>query len=713
MHMYSELLNSQQVSAEDIYIAELMVESNVTLDADIILSVLNGITSLTVKDINNVQHQVDITGTETVAECLIVGSDTSCNCSAGYMWSNVVCYSYNCCRETTCTSNVSYVTPLCIKKVPIYVNGLVTLAAGSTWDLTKSNQLVTAFEVLNGFETLNVTARRTDSQGNAVTDFEVGLSVKFETNRLQTIVNPLQTTLMAFIRVDTTGFVYIDSPQTKVCYESSPVLKCTLEEPTDKAGWNMSTTYERFELNNGSVVQLDHACKTTEYQSCVAVTLKKVTGVWEGTYECGFNKGSVRHTAKAYLSVARLPDNILLKINPLTGDCSTKLPSDTMPVVVNAIILKTNNTYTFESTYNGKINPVNPTVSGTNVIYQFSVPLSCEKTEKPQIVMVIFKNDLNQTKNANVTIPVIYDGATFCNEDILSGELWPKTPSQDTAVNNTCEVGRVGYKTRTCGGTSWMPVFTSCVNQELNKISNAAESFLQGFGATEAVALDIFKGLENNTSTGSGSNDNIADLTASINVLDMMAQASKNIALGKTVLPSLVATASNMLNKTWDSVNNSILHNMSANYLKSLEGLIKNIDVNGTNDTYNRPFLDLKYCDGDDCALEVFGVNVNLNKSGGMMKTVGVKNLMNKLNNEQFKNAKVTDVLVSTTLEDSNSSERNVFIKMQFQARAGEDQKPMCVFWDTELKDWSNDGCTVKSEDNSTGAICECTHLTS
>lgn len=41
-----------------------------------------------------------------------------------------------------------------------------------------------------------------------------------------------------------------------------------------------------------------------------------------GTYECGFMLKSVRHIAKTHLSVALLPDDISLTIDPLTVDCS-------------------------------------------------------------------------------------------------------------------------------------------------------------------------------------------------------------------------------------------------------------------------------------------------------------------------------------------------------------------------------------------------------
>ncbi|KAK7907332.1 hypothetical protein WMY93_015944 [Mugilogobius chulae] len=437
-----------------------------------------------------------------------------------------------------------------------------------------------------------------------------------------------------------------------------------------------------------------------------------------GTYECGFTKGTVRHIAKAYLSVARLPDTIQITTDPITGDCSDKEPTQSINVAMTTTVLKTNNIYTVRWIYSGVTSGnLTPTVdtTGKNYLYKFTVTIPCKQVPTPQMVNVTFENDIKQIKNAYVVIPVIYGGAKFCKEEIKDGDFWPKTPTGDTAVNKTCPPGRVGYKTRTCVGTTWDDVFFFCVNEQLDKISNAADSFLKGMGATEDVALDIFGGLQNNTEGGGdGDNDNIADLSASILVLDMMAQASKNVPLGEKVLPSFVNAASNMLNKTWTKVNQTFVHNMSANYLESIEGLVHNIAVNMSviDSTYSTPNLDLKYCAGDDCNVEVFGINVNLNKSGGIMKTVGVKNIMQKLRNT-YKSSTSTDLLVSTTLE--NNSDSNIVIKMQFQATAGDNQVPNCVFWDTQNRDWADSGCRVVSDvsSNHSGVFCECTHLTS
>lgn len=66
-------------------------------------------------------------------------------------------------------------------------------------------------------------------------------------------------------------------------------------------------------------------------------------------------------------------------------------------------------------------------------------------------------------------------GEKFCKVDDINGEIWPKTPDGDTVINRTCPEGRVGYKSRTCKGTTWQPVFSKCIEQELDKVLNAAD----------------------------------------------------------------------------------------------------------------------------------------------------------------------------------------------------------------------------------------------
>ncbi|XP_049446605.1 adhesion G protein-coupled receptor F4 isoform X2 [Epinephelus fuscoguttatus] len=606
----------QVIAAENVYIAELMVESNVTLEAQTLLSAWNK-TDLQV----NQAITVTVSTSELVAECRIVGDESTCNCSTGYIWSNEVCYNYNCCRETSCTQNVSHITPLCVAKVKVRITGSVTK---DTLDSSIEGKLEAEFGRLNGFEFLNVTELRS---GNTVTDFEAAVSIKLKTSKLQEIVKNLETKLKAVVQVET-----------------------------------------------------------------------------EGLYECGFTKGSVRHTAKTELKVALLPDEITMMINPLTADCSSKQTS-ALNIMASATILKSNETYKVWWTYmEDNQSTSNNKTDGDNLVYTFNVSVDCESNAQ-QSVNVTFKNTKNQEKSASVAIPVIHEGDKTCREE----NPWPTTPAGNTVTIQTCTEGRVGDKSRTCNENSvWQSVISNCISKELNNVLNSADNFAKGLGATQKEAKNIFEGLKNSSTLTSDSDNLIADISASITVLKVMASASENFALQEDVLPDFVNAASNMLNANWSSISESTVQQMSADYLQSVEGLVKNIKVNKTNE-FKSDNLDLQICPGNDCNVSVFDVNVSLNKTNGIMKTVAVKNLMEKLNNN-FAKTEAISLLLSATLEENNDS--SLQIELEFPNQHS-DRKPRCVFWNTTEREWSVDGCFFINRTDVNHTVCMCNHLTS
>lgn len=147
---------------------------------------------------------------------------------------------------------------------------------------------------------------------------------------------------------------------------------------------------------------------------------------------------------------------------------------------------------------------------------------------------------------------------------------------------------------------------------------------------------------------------------------------------------------------------------MSSSYLQSVEDLVKNIHVNKSNG-FNSQNLELKFCQGSDCNVSVFGIDVNLNKTSGILKTVAVKNLMDKLRNN-FGQTVPTSLVISATLEGNKDS--SLGIKLDFPKNKLHSNKPFCVFWNTTEGDWSDTGCIVKTSDQH-HTLCECNHLTS
>lgn len=80
-----------------------------------------------------------------------------------------------------------------------------------------------------------------------------------------------------------------------------------------------------------------------------------------GTYECGFTNGSVTHTATTQLSVALLPDEIIMESNPITVDCSGDSQSSDIYVRVTATIPNTTESLNV-SWMNTDIEPIVPTI---------------------------------------------------------------------------------------------------------------------------------------------------------------------------------------------------------------------------------------------------------------------------------------------------------------------------------------------------------------
>ncbi|XP_053192628.1 adhesion G-protein coupled receptor F3 [Scomber japonicus] len=643
---------ANEETSGDVYFGELMVESNVTLNAHDIESALKDL-PLTV-DVEGKSHNVAVLLSEVISECVIVGDKSTCNCSENYFWSNEVCTSENCCNGTFCTANVSHITPLCVARYKVQINGSVIM---SGWDKTKEAKLTSELQKLNAFDGVNI------SENAEGAKFEAAVNVKVLTSELQKIVTTLEKEWNAVIWVDTVGMVTMESPDSKVCYMTRQQLICFLEEKTDSAGWNLTRQDERFEINSGTVATVSQSCATDEYKSCVNLTIEEVTGLWEGTYECGFTKGSVRHTAKTQLYVALLPDEINVELKPLVVDCSKEDGSQTVALSVAVSIRQSNETYTFWWSYLSK-----------------------------------GKEEVEETQ-----------GTSVCKEEVLHGVTWPNTPFGHTVYNRTCELGKVGYNSRTCDGPLWQEVFYYCINEELNKISDAASKFQMGIGASQKVAMGIFEGLKNqSTSTYDSDNpgSNMAEIAASVSILGVMADSSKLIDIDDRVLPDFVNASSNMLNKSWEGVNSTVLQNLSSNYLVSMENLVKNVKINQSNspEHLNSPNVELKFC-YNACPEPVFNIGVNLTNVTGRIRTVALKGLTDKLKNPKNKN--VTSLLLSLTKEDNNDTDLQIGLNFP----TGEGIEPSCVFWNTTTNEWSDEGCTVKSTDKNY-TFCECNHLT-
>lgn len=699
-----------QAVAQDSFTAELMIESNISLEVSKIMAAFNAST-LQVTDSNGKSHTVTLGQSELVGECILVGDDTICNCSAGYVWSDEVCYNFNCCRETNCLQNVSYTIPLCVPKTGAVITG--SLVIGSAWAAEKFNMVEEEMNKLNALEIFNIT----EGSSSPIADFSMALSIQPDFDVFEEILASLENRLNEEVVVQVQGLVELDAPTESVCYFSNPELTCTLPTKTEKASWRLNSTKQDVELNNGTVVKVNSNCATESHPSCLAVRLVGVTSIWAGTYTCEFIKGTITYQSKTVLKMAELPDQIIMAYMPLTAECP---PSNggTTEVTVTATILPSPENYEVWYSYNGerKSNLQN-TTEKNQLVYTFKVAILCQKTIETQYVEIYFKNHRNQIRTAKLEVPVIYAGEKFCEEEIIDGDFWPKTPFKATVINQICPEGRSGYKSRTCEGPKWMDVFYHCVNEQLNNLLDEAEMFLKGQGPTSNVAKEIFKELKNSSTFTSDTNENTADVDVSINILNRMALASENTVLQEDVLPIMVEAASQILNTTWTGVNDTVRYDMSADYLEAVEMLVENINTNRSL-TLKSDNFELKICPNRDCNVTVFDINVSLNRSTGRPKVMAVKNLTPKLENT-YPNTEKTDYLLSATLgldRDKNGTQERpssiVEIRMEFPLQVENKQKPICVFWNITTKSWSDEGCILSSR-GSNSTSCYCSHLTS
>ncbi|CAN9507581.1 unnamed protein product [Ophioblennius macclurei] len=689
-----------------------MIESNISLEVSKLQAALS-FSNLQVTDVNGKTHTVTLEEAILVGECTLIGDETTCNCSKGYVWSNEVCYNFNCCREAHCMQNISYTFPLCVPKVQVVLTGSMEL--GSDWAAPQLTMVEEEMKRLNALENIIVN----QGSSNTIAEFTASLGVKPSTVIFEDIIMNLEMKLVGSLMVDVEGIVEMDAPLESACYMSNPEMVCKLTIATEKASWklNSSSEEEEVELSDGTVVKINPDCSTTDYPSCVAVRLVAVTSVWAGLYTCEFVKGIITYKSKSVLNLAQLPDDISMSVSPLSAECSTG-SGGTTDVIVTALIPPSPENYEVWYSYNGerKSNLQN-TTGKDQLIYKFNVAILCQETLESQSVEISFKNHKDQIRSSVLEVPVVYDGEKFCEEDIVDGDLWPKTPYKATVTNQSCPEGRTGYKSRTCEGPNWMDVFYHCVNEQLNTLLGEAEKFLKGQGSTSEIAKGIFQELKNSSTFSNDNNANTADVDTSIDILDRMALASRKTVLQDDVLPAMVDAASQILNTTWTGINTTVRYDMSAHYLEAVEMLVENINTNRSR-SLKSDNLELKICPNTDCNVTVFDIEVSLNRSVGRPKILAVRNLTPKLDNT-YPNTEKTDLLLSATLgrtrdENGTMERRSSFVEihMQFPLETGEKKKPICVFWNITTKSWSDEGCVLRSR-GANSSSCHCNHLTS
>ncbi|KAM9443960.1 adhesion G-protein coupled receptor F3 [Clarias gariepinus] len=662
------------VGAQDIYVAELMIEGNATMDVSSFVSEM----------IMPITATVNIVDAEIIAECELVGDETTCWCQPNYIWSDLVCDTEpTCCNTIQCVANISNFTPMCVPQVNVTVNGVIVMSAYN--DLTAT--LKTKFQTLNGYNSITVTPFTTGQT------FTLSLNATFQSIKIHNILTNLKATLAYITDINATsiGMVDIEIPQGKVCYNSRYMLNCSTIETMETCTWMIGYPgqYPQIIGTGTEVIQMPCSNQTS-------IDLLNIKAYWAGTYTCLLTNGTVSHSASGVLDVALLPEEINVTSVPQTADCST---GSSTSVIVTCSIFPGPENYTV--TINDL--PTQKTANAQIINYTLTVPINCVGTKVPSISAVCqITNTLAQLQIANTTIPIIYPGDPFCPDDTI----WPMTKGAQTATTTCSATGRVGTQERFCNGTIWADPIDLCTKASLNALLSVTSDFEKGIGATTEGAISIFEGLKNSTSSG----NSYGDVMATVSVLSIMSGASGRVTLSDSLLPNFIESASSLLNTTWKSPNQQRDYGIAISYLSSVENLVKNIEFNNS-EGHNSSNIQLQVCKNNTvCNKTLFDVELALDSTSAVVKTMGIHGMAARLPKGIYQEAIFPSLVVSAVIENNES----VTIRMAYPIPINDSNgnTPSCIFWNMTENKWSKDGCFLEtSSDNM--SYCRCNHLTS
>ncbi|XP_036006507.1 adhesion G-protein coupled receptor F3 isoform X2 [Fundulus heteroclitus] len=188
----------------------------------------------------------------------------------------------------------------------------------------------------------------------------------------------------------------------------------------------------------------------------------------------------------------------------------------------------------------------------------------------------------------------------------------------------------------------------------------------------------------------------------------MKEKLSRTNLTNQSAIEDFLFSSSHLLNESlassWNATtpegNSSFL---AENYLLAVEKLIERSEIIGNP---RRKNLEVDVCNTTKCNMTVFDAKVSL-KEKGVVKTAGFQNLQNYLpyDNKSILNS----IIVSTTAE----TKTNISITIDFTLLKPRPRNVMlhCVFWNTNIKNWSTDGCEWQGADEV--GRCVCTHLSS
>ncbi|XP_064809314.1 adhesion G-protein coupled receptor F1 [Oncorhynchus masou masou] len=655
-------------------------------------------------------------------DCVLLQNKTQCKCKPGHIWSVAVCQSSpNCCKQPNCTFETTETKPMCLPETRVTVIGQLNIAGRvyfESYSNPNSNEYKTlhdellpklkaVYSTLNSFDDIHITGF---SRGSVIIAFEMNLN-NVSADVLASKTAELEKILNSTFTLETAGVVEITVPEGPVKYDSKQTIVCQAKEDMKPIEWVLKRSDGKtFDVTTGTDATVVPTSRTT------AIILRQATEIWEGLYTCVFNpKASnvtINHKASATLDIALLPQ-IYISSTPQFPDCYKKYnANDRIFVRVQCEIMNSTENYNVTWNYTNTETPLNEQkdVTSTGITYRIDTTVSCSSLQEPAVTCT-FMNILSQEKNATVNIPVIYSNSKFCPAE---GD-WSNAKADYTAVLK-CKDG-IGKTQRQCLSDGvWEEEISNCVNVDLHDILIDSQNLAIGLGSVEKNSANIFSRLKSSTDKSESINT-YANVNASVSILFTMNNAinesQKNYTLNKAQLQDALISSSNLLDsslgKSWVFKPDLVNISMAERYLISVEGLVKQSDVEST--TYQHTNIELIGCKPQpdkNCVNKVFNVTVTMGTSSMMVKTIGFKSLSNYLPKLQQTDADPNSIVVSTSIGQGSA---DISIDFQLINERPRNHKIQCVYWDFTISQWSGKGCVWSGPDNENH--CECTHLSS
>ncbi|XP_072554899.1 adhesion G-protein coupled receptor F1 isoform X2 [Paramormyrops kingsleyae] len=310
------------------------------------------------------------------------------------------------------------------------------------------------------------------------------------------------------------------------------------------------------------------------------------------------------------------------------------------------------------------------------------------------------------------------DGTTVCKAEVP----WSKAKNATTAtLPCPASIPAVGSLTRNCSGTGdWGQNQSTCVNLQLYSILQDALDLQKGYGDFVTGAFNIFGSLKNSTGNSSAINTH-QNINASVNILSIVGNAtSPNVTLNDSILPTLLSSASNLLEESlhdaWTPKNrNNVYEYLSVLYLRSMEKLIQTVELNSSStssDNYH-PNVQLTSFSGNqtNCNNIVFNVSVSTpGQTSGSVNIIGYRTLVNLL--PSIPNMNLNSIVMSTVMQNSSLA-KEIAINFSLINERPPDYEMLCVFWNFSTMTWSDEGCYWNKTSSNEQMICICNHLTS